>query len=337
MLLDQAPSRDGSQGEHLIGVSAAMRQVIGQVGTAAVELLNVLVCGEPGSGRETIARAIHSQSRSNAGAFIKVDCAKNPPDLEALLFATSGDRNQTRPERRTLERVRRDSLLYQSRGGTLFLQNVVDLPARVQFRLARVLRDREVVLMGAGKRIELNHRVMTAGDGSLDMATQDGRILADLHKRLCAIRLDVPPLRERREDIPALAAHFVAMACSRANVPCKELSESASSMLAALPWRRGNGTELRSLLEGLVVRVQGPSIGLQDVLAHVQLDAQAAWFPIGASLRDARARFEREYIAAVLAQHHGRIPDAARTLGIQRSNLYRTLRRLKVQPRPKHR
>jgi DNA-binding NtrC family response regulator len=314
-----------------------MRQVIEQVGTAAIEPLNVLVCGEPGSGRETIARAIHSQGRSNAGAFIKVDCAKNPQDLEVLLFATSGNRHQARPERRTLERIRRDSLLYQSKGGTLFLQNVIDLPARVQFRLARVLRDREVVLMGEGKRIELNHRVMTAGDGSLDTAAQDGRILADLHKRLCGIRLDVPPLRERREDIPALAAHFVAMACRRANVPCKELSESARSMLAALPWRRGNGIELRTLLEDLASRVQGPRIGLQDVLAHVQLDAQAAWFPVGSSLRDARARFEREYIAAVLAKHHGRIPDAARTLGIQRSNLYRTMRRLNVQPKPRHR
>ena len=337
MLLNQAPSRDLLQGEHLIGVSAAMRQVIDQVGSAAIEPVNVLVCGEPGSGRETIARAIHSQSQSKAGAFVRVDCAKNPQDLEALLFATSGSRYQAGPERRTLERVRCSSHLYQSRGGTLFLQNVVDLPARVQFRLARVMRDREVVVIDEKKRIELNHRVMSAGDGSLDAATEDGRMLPDFHKRLSGIRIDVPALRERREDIPQLATHLVAVLCERANVAQKELSESAQSMLSALPWRRGNGTELRSLLENLVSRVQGPRIGLQDVLAHVQLDAHATWFPIGSSLRDARARFEREYIAAVLAQHHGRIPDAARTLGVQRSNLYRKMRRLNVQPRPKHR
>src|SRR5258705_47607 len=120
MLLDQARSGSLSQGEPLIGVSTAMRQVIEQVGNAAIEILNVLVCGEPGSGRETIARAIHAQSRSNGGAFVKVDCAKNPQDLEALLFATSGNRNQPGPERRTLERVRRGSHLYQSKGGTLF-------------------------------------------------------------------------------------------------------------------------------------------------------------------------------------------------------------------------
>jgi DNA-binding NtrC family response regulator len=213
----------------------------------------------------------------------------------------------------------------------------VDLPARVQFRLARVLRDREVVVMDEGKRIELNHRVMAAADGSHDAATQDGRMLPDFHKRLCGIRLEVPALRDRREDIPELASHLVTVLCERSSVARKELTESAQSMLAALPWRRGNGTELRSLLENLVLRVHGPSIGLQDVLAHVQLDAHAAWFPVGFSLRDARARFEREYIAAVLAQHHGRIPDAARTLGIQRSNLYRKMRRLNVQPKPKHR
>ena len=313
-----------------------MRQVIEQVRRAAPEIVNVLVCGEPGSGRETIARVIHSQSQSNTGAFIKVDCAKNSQDLEALLFATPGRGNQAGAERRALERVRRSSHLYQSKGGTLFLRNVVDLPARMQFRLARVLRDREVVVVDEREQIELHHRVITAGDGSLDAASQDGRMLPDLHKRLCGVRLDVPPLRERREDIPQLASHLLAAFCERSNVACKELSESAQSMLAALPWRRGNGTELRSLLETLALRVQGPSIGIEDVLAHVQLDAHAAWFPVGSSLRDARARFESEYIAAVLNQHRGRIPDAAKTLGIQRSNLYRKMRRLKVKPRPRH-
>ena len=112
----------------------------------------------------------------------------------------------------------------------------------------------------------------------------------------------------------------------------KELTESALSILAALPWRRGNTTELCSLLENLVLRSPAPAIGLEDVLSLVQLEAQAAWFPVGFSLRDARARFEREYISAVLAQHHGRVPDAARTLGIQRSNLYRKMRHLKVGP-----
>jgi two-component system nitrogen regulation response regulator NtrX len=310
-----------------------MQQVIEQLQRAARENINVLACGEPGSGRETIARAIHSQSQSTTGPFIRVDCARDSHELETLLFATSGP--HAGDELRAVERVRRVSHIYQSIGGTLFLRNVVDLPARMQFRLAHVLRDREVVVEDEGKRVELHHRVITADDGSLDVAAEDGRVLLDLQKRLYRVRLDVPALRERREDIPQLASHLLTVFCERSNVARKELSKSAQIMLAALPWRRGNGAELRSLLESLVLRVQGPLIAMEDVLAHVQLDAHAAWSPAGSSLRDARARFEREYIAAVLNQHRGRIPDAAKTLGIQRSNLYRKMRRLKVQPRPK--
>ena len=105
-------------------------------------------------------------------------------------------------------------------------------------------------------------------------------------------------------------------------------------MLAALPWR-GNGNELSRLLEVLVTRTPSPTITLDDVLANVRLDGQATWFAMGGTLREARARFETEYIAAVVAQHQGRIPEAAKTLGIQRSNLYRKMRHLRVRPNPR--
>ena len=310
-----------------------MRQVMEQVSRAAAESVHVLVSGEVGTGRETIAREIHARGRSSAGPFVKVDCAKSSPqELEGILFATSGLAYQVATDRRSFERVRPPAQLYQSKGGTLFLQNVIDLPAKIQLRLARVLRDREVVIMDVGTRVELDHRVITAGDASLDAAVHDGRILPDLHRRLSAFRLDVPPLRDRREDIPELAAHLVSTLCARAGIPCKQLSDGAKSMLAALPWR-GNAKELSKLLEVLTFRVPGPAIGLDDVLANVKLDGQPVWFAAVGSLREARARFESEYIAAVLAQHHGRIPEAAKTLGIQRSNLYRKLRRLKVPRR----
>jgi DNA-binding NtrC family response regulator len=263
---------------------------------------------------------------------VKVDCATvAAPDLEKLLFATAGSGNSSGEERRSLERVRRSAHLYQSRGGTLFLQNLVELPARTQLRLSRVLRDGEVVIMDEGTRVELDHRVITAGDPSIDGAVHDGRLITDLHRRLCAFRVELPPLRTRKEDIPGLALHFVKGQCQRANVPCKVLSDSAQSLLAALPWK-GNAVELRALLEGLVMRVEGRTIGLNDVLGSVQLDGRAT-VPVRGSLREARTRFEGEYIAAVLAQHHGRIPEAAKTLGIQRSNLYRKMRRLQV-PKP---
>jgi DNA-binding NtrC family response regulator len=265
--------------------------------------------------------------------FIKLDCSSSQ-DLELELFGVREPNGDAAA--RSLERVSRTSYMYQARGGTLFIQNVAALPARAQTRFARVLRDGEAALVEDGQATDIDLRVITAGEPSLEAATAEGDMREDLFKRLAAFRLNVPPLRERREDIPALAVHFVALLCERANVPCKELTDSAQHMLAALPWKRGNTTELCSLLENLVLRTAAPSIGLDDVLSVVQLEAQAAWFPVGFSLRDARSRFEREYIAAVLAQHHGRVPDAARTLGIQRSNLYRKMRHLNVPPKKKH-
>jgi two-component system nitrogen regulation response regulator NtrX len=230
--------------------------------------------------------------------------------------------------------VRRTAQLLQSKGGTLFLKNVADIPARIQLRLTRVLRDGEVVIMDDGTRVELEHRIITSADRALDSAIQDGRMLPDLHKRLCEFRIDVPALRDRREDIPELAAHLLNQHCRRANLPAKQLSDAAKSLLAALPWR-GNGDELNRLVEVLVTRMASATISLDDVLANVRLDGQATWFGVGGTLREARARFESEYIAAVVAQHNGRIPNAAKTLGIQRSNLYRKMRHLRVRPNPR--
>lgn len=318
----------------LIGASAAMRQVLEQVRRAVLEPINVLVCGEPGSGRQFVARRIHSESRRADRQFVEVDCHNFiGTDAEVALFGRRhGPGNGNGEERRALERLSRKSPVSESNGGTLFLQNVPDLPARAQSRLARALRDGEVSIVEDEKAVDIDLRVIASVERGL-AGNGDGGIHPELFKRLAVLRVDLPALRERREDIPELASHLVAVLCARSNVACKELSESAKSMLAALPWRRANGTELRSLLEALVFRVAGPMIGLDEVLAHVQLDAHAAWFPVGFSLRDARARFEREYIAAVLEQHRGRIPDAAQTLGIQRSNLYRKMRRLNVPPK----
>jgi len=318
-------------GERLITASAAMRYVMQEIARAAERSVHVLLSGERGTGRETLARVIHARSRHSQGPFVAIDCAKfSAQALEEHLFATNGNNGSS--ERRSAERVRRTSQLFLSRGGTLYLQNIVDLPARLQTRLVRVLRDGEVVIMDEGTRVVLDHRVITAGDATFDAAVEDGRMLPDLFKRLSGMRVDVPALRQRREDIPELAVHLLNLLCARENLPVKQLSDAAKSMLAALPWR-GNGEELRRLLEVLIMRASAATISLDDVLANVRLDGQATWFAVGGSLREARARFETEYIAAVVAHHHGRIPDAAKSLGIQRSNLYRKMRRLNVRPK----
>ena len=309
--------------------SPAMRDVSASVAKAAGRRSGVLIRGEEGTGRLVTARAIHDASPPAAGAFVIVDCASYEADqLDAKLFgcaARNGDDNK-----RGLERVSRHSLFFAARNGTLYLKSVAEAPARVQSRLARLLRDQEAVLAESGETVALDVRPMAGVDGGFDGAVQEGRVRDDLHRRLSATRIDTPPLRSRREDIPALANYFLREICGALRIPPKTLSRPALYLIAALPWR-GNAGELRSLLETLVAGGQnGRGIVLEDVLAHVRLDGGSIVHTKGGTLRQARARFEREYIASVLEHHHGRISEAATVLGIQRTNLYRKMRSLRV-------
>ena len=312
----------------LYSQSPAMREVMTLVARAATTRAGVVVRGEDGTGRRVVSRAIHN-AQPAAGAFVTVDCAVHDAEkLEVELFGVTA-----RPhpgERRGLERITRASRLHEANGGTLYLQNVDDMPTRVQARLARVLRDREVSCIDTAKPIGLDVRPMAGVDARFDRAVEEGRVREDLFHRLSVLRIEMPPLRSRREDIPALANYFLRQICATLRLPPKPLSRPALSLISALPWR-GNAVELRALLESVVIGLAGGrGIGLDDVLAHVRLDGGSGVFPNGGTLRQARARFEREYIAAILEQHRGRITDAAKALGIQRTNLYRKMRSLRV-------
>ena len=314
----------------LVGKSPAMRPVMDLVQRAASGRCGILVCGERGSGREMIARAIHAHGPATA-PFIKIDCAAPvPEDVELELFGVMIKRsNGGAPERRSLERIRRGSRLQEAAGGVLFLENVAELSARAQARLVRVMRDREAFVEEARQRITLDVRVIASADASLGTALEEGRLRPDLYERLSLIRIDLPALRQRREDIPMLATHFLKELCQANGKPIKTLTRPALTLLAALPWR-GNVPELKGMLERLILLVPQGLIRLEDVLTHTQLEGSVSPIRVDATLRQARARFESEYIAAVLQHQHGRIADAARILGVQRTNLYRKMRRLNL-------
>jgi DNA-binding NtrC family response regulator len=157
----------------------------------------------------------------------------------------------------------------------------------------------------------------------------DGRLRRDLYERLAQTFIDVPPLRRRREDIPALAVHFVRSICVAQGLPPKTFSRSALSLLTALPWH-GNARELQQLIGTLVRSVRRQVIQLDDLLDQASLDGLAARVDPGLTLREAKARFERDCISAMLLRHHGRVGEAAKALGIQRTNLYRKVRQLNV-------
>jgi DNA-binding NtrC family response regulator len=267
-----------------------------------------------------IARAIHSHDPNAGAPFVKVDCSgPTAEEIELQLFGVVAKRgSHASPERRSLERIGAHGRLRDADGGILFLENIIDLSARAQARLVRVLRDREVFVADDPEPVSLDIRPIASVDASVDAALEEGRLRPDLYERLSLIRVDVPALRQRREDIPVLATYFLKELCKANGKPIKSLTRPALTLLAALPWR-GNAPELRSLLERLILLVPQGLIRLEDVLAHTQLEGSISPSGFDATLRQARARFE-----------HGRIAEAARVLGIQRTNLYRKMRRLNL-------
>jgi DNA-binding NtrC family response regulator len=224
--------------------------------------------------------------------------------------------------------VTTDSAVWCARQGTLVLAHLTDAPARVQARLARVLRDGEV-LDQAGQATDLEICLVATLESPLQAAVQDGRLRRDLAERLGVV-VEVPPLRQRREDIPMLAVQLLRQACARLSVPPRAFSRAALALVAALPWP-GNVADLVALVDSLAATATGTVVQLEDVLAHARMDGAATRIDAGGTLRDARQRFEREWISAMLIRHHGRVGETAKALGIQRTNLYRKVRQLKVE------
>lgn len=321
----------------LVSESPGMQEVLTQVSKAAASPAGVMLVGEPGTGRRLIARAIHALAHNGSAPFVALDCRELlPAESERALFGvpanggTPSGGNGSGRGGLGVEVVHPGSLLHAARGGTIVLRNLDELPVRVQARLATLFRDREFRTRANGGAQPLALRPIAIVEPAFRTLVDEGRVRPDLFRRFGEFQIQVPALRERREDIAPLAQMFVARACQAINVETKLMDTAVQTVLAALPWH-GNARELKNLLEGLVQATPEGVISLQALLEHITLDAPNGVHPaLGASLRDARQRFEREYIAAVVAQHHGRIPDAAKSLGIQRTNLYRKLRALKL-------
>jgi two-component system nitrogen regulation response regulator NtrX len=309
-----------------------MKAVLEEVRAAAASHGGVLVFGESGSGRRMIAGEVHHLSVGNGAPFVSVDCAE-VDEPEAALFGTAapagnGNGDATRSR---LDSVGTGSLLHQAAGGTLFLAHLQDMPARLQARLARVLRDGEMRIAGTRRTVPARMRIVASADPSWDGVVAEGQIRADLRKRCAATRIDVPPLRDRREDIPALAAMFLEEVGAEVGQGPRAIDRSAMALLCAFPWH-GNAPELRALIVALARHSDRPTMRVEDVLASVELDGSARSLPAAGTLREAKEKFERDYVAAVLEHHRGRVAEAAAALGIQRTNLYRKMRALGLSP-----
>lgn len=318
----------------VFGSSRVMHAVLDLARAAAATRSSVLITGERGTGREMVARTIHALSATSGGPFIKIDCARANGDLEVELFGLRAPTKRDLIDRQPFERISRSSFLYLGRGGTIFFERVEDMPMRVQARLARLLRDGEAVLSDNNNTIEIDLRAIASVPASFEECVREGIVRDDLFQRLSPVRIELPPLRDRREDIPYLATHFLQTICVERGVPMKTMSSAAASLLMALPWP-GNAQELAKLLERIVLLVPRQTVDLQDVLANVNLEGNASTMAYGGTLREAREKFEREYVAAVLDQCKGRMGEAARALGIQRTHLYRKVRQLQLLRPPR--
>jgi DNA-binding NtrC family response regulator len=306
----------------LLGGSAATGRVQELMRRVASLVSGVLLVAERGTDAPAIARELHARSRPPGAPWIAIDCgADGPARIERDLFGTARNHGTT-----DLESVSSDSYTVAARGGTLFLQDVTELPSAIQARLTRIARDGEVRVDGEVVPTEV--RFVASAWPSIDDDVREHRFRADLYRRLAASRIDLPPLRDRLEDLPVLATRLLVESSGAEGRP-RTFTQAALALLAAHSWP-GNLAELRALVERVVAETRDPAIQIEQLLPVLQLDrATTAFVPVG-TLRDARLRFERDYIAAVL-QHHGwRMADAAHALGIQRPNLYRKARQLGI-------
>jgi DNA-binding NtrC family response regulator len=310
----------------MIGAGQAMKRLLDVIRRTAPSEGRVLVTGENGTGKELVARALHEGSRRRGGPFVKLNCAAVPAELiESELFGH--ERGAF-----TGAVAARRGKFEQADGGTLFLDEVGDMPAAMQAKVLRVLQEGEFERVGGQQTLRCDVRVVAATNKDLAAEVKAGRFREDLFYRLAVVPIQTPPLRDRKEDIPALAERFLAEACERNGRRPMRLVREAVAALQAHAWP-GNVRELRNLVERLAILSDGPEIGVADVVA-VLPDARpprADRFREGTSFHGLVEEAEREIILAALDAHQDRVSDTARALGLERSHLYKKMRALGIK------
>src|SRR6266542_2572165 len=312
----------------MVGESYAMRQLREQVAMAAPTNGRVLIYGENGTGKELVARTIHALSRRRSAAFVEVNCAAIPEELiESELFghvrgAFTGAVADRRGKFETAD------------GGTIFLDEIGDMSLKTQAKVLRVLQEQTMEAVGGTARIKVDARVLAATNKDLQSEIRAGRFREDLYFRLNVIPIFVPALRDRQEDIPLLADHFMAEFAREYGRRVKNFDSGARVALQQYPWP-GNVRELRNVIERMMIMVPGDAISASDLsfldpsgLTRPMVDA-----PIDRqTLHEARDQFERDLILRTLAEQQGNMSRTAEVLGVERSNLYRKMKAFGIAP-----
>jgi two-component system nitrogen regulation response regulator NtrX len=313
----------------MVGESYAMRQLREQVAMAAPTNGRVLIYGENGTGKELVARTIHALSRRRTAQFVEVNCAAIPEELiESELFGhVRGAFTGAVADRRGKFEV--------ADGGTIFLDEIGDMSLKTQAKVLRVLQEQTMEAVGGTARIRVDARVLAATNKDLQAEIRTGHFREDLYFRLNVIPIFVPPLRERQEDIPLLADHFMAEFSREYGRRLKTFESAATTLLQRYPWP-GNVRELRNVIERLMIMAPGDAISTADLIFLNQSDGgrpeTAERVAERMTLHEARDRFERDLILRTLAEQQGNMSRTAEVLGVERSNLYRKMRAFGIAP-----
>lgn len=311
--------------ENILGKSDPMRRIFEIVMHISDAPANVLITGESGTGKELIARAIHYNSARSRGPFIPINCAAIPENLlESELFGyLRGSFTDAKNDRK--------GLFQEASGGSLFLDEIGELPMNLQAKLLRVIDDKEVRPIGASRGEKVEVRILAASNRDLDQLVGAGKFRQDLFYRLNVIHIDLPPLRQRSEDIPLLVEHFIQKFSEKTKRQVNGLSQEALAAFLNYPWP-GNVRELEHAIERAILLGKGNLIDATDLPPQLLADSRKEVsleeaISNGYTLKD----LEREYIKKVLETTKGNKTEAADILGVDRTTLYRKLEEARIK------
>ncbi|KAB2898936.1 MAG: sigma-54-dependent Fis family transcriptional regulator [Kofleriaceae bacterium] len=326
---ENARLRARAQAEHsIVGRSPIMKAIYDKIAKTAPTSGRVLVTGENGTGKELVARALHDQSKRAKGPFVKVNCAAIPSELiESELFGhEKGSFTGATKDRR--------GKFEQADGGTLFLDEIGDMNPSAQAKVLRALQEGELERVGSTETIKVDVRVIAATNKDLAAEIAAGRFREDLFYRLNVVPIEMPPLRARKDDIPALIEHFLAIACARDDRRVKRMTPGAVTLMMQHDWP-GNVRELKNVVERMVILTgdndQLGEADVRDALPRVQ--PVKGSYEAGTPFKDLVAAAERDIILAALDAHDHHVSNTAKDLQLERSHLYKKMRALGIDHR----
>jgi two-component system response regulator PilR (NtrC family) len=309
---------------HIIGESSAMKNVYKMVERVSQATSNVLVTGQSGTGKELVARAIHSNSDRSSKPFLAINCGAIPENLvESELF---GHKKGSF----TGANADKDGVFVAAHGGTVFLDEVAEIPLNLQVNLLRVLQEREVKPVGSNQMISFDTRIIAATNKDLEKEVEEGNFRDDLYYRLNVVEISLPPLEQRREDIPLLAHHFLQKYNKELKHNLKGITSDAMGAMMAYQWK-GQVRELENVIERAVLLSDGDFLTINDLPESFKQSSDSESFKMDSDkLDEAIQVFEKHHIQSVLKRTEGNKSEAARLLGIDPSTLYRKMERLGV-------